>query len=78
MKSITPCSKSNTTEQAANLTLVNWLKPPLKKWRHNLARWHMNWRTRRQLSQLDSHQLKDISISSSEAITEANKPFWKD
>lgn len=35
-------------------------------------------RTRRQLLTLDQYALKDIGISRSEALFEANKPFWKE
>ncbi|RDE19493.1 DUF1127 domain-containing protein [Motiliproteus coralliicola] len=43
-----------------------------------LRHWHQNWRTRRQLAQLDSHQLKDIGVSIGDAQQEADKPFWRD
>lgn len=43
-----------------------------------LRHWYQNWRTRRQLSQLDSHLLKDIGVSIGEAEHEASKPFWRD
>ncbi|WP_421870207.1 DUF1127 domain-containing protein [Motiliproteus sp.] len=43
-----------------------------------LRHWYQNWRTRRQLSQLDNHLLKDIGVSIGEAQHEAGKPFWRD
>ncbi len=35
-------------------------------------------KTRRQLATLDPYALKDIGISRSDALFEANKPFWKE
>ncbi len=35
-------------------------------------------RSRRQLATLDQYALKDIGISRSDALLEANKPFWKE
>jgi uncharacterized protein YjiS (DUF1127 family) len=35
-------------------------------------------RSRRQLLRLDQYALKDIGISRTEAILEAEKPFWKE
>jgi uncharacterized protein YjiS (DUF1127 family)/uncharacterized metal-binding protein len=46
-------------------------------WRERLDRLYTNWRTRRQLAELDSHQLKDIGVSRTEAMEEVGKPFWK-
>jgi uncharacterized protein YjiS (DUF1127 family) len=43
-----------------------------------LQRWYINWRTRRQLLQLDRQQLSDIGVSLAEAVAEADKPFWRD
>lgn len=43
-----------------------------------VARWHLNWRTRRQLACLPGYMLKDIGVSRVDAEQEANKPFWKD
>ncbi|MEH6825399.1 MAG: DUF1127 domain-containing protein [Motiliproteus sp.] len=43
-----------------------------------MQRWYINWRTRRQLLQLDRHQLSDIGVSLAEAVAEADKPFWQD
>ena len=42
-----------------------------------LKRWYINYRTRKQLAELDHHQLQDIGLSRSDAISEVNKPFWK-
>ena len=43
-----------------------------------LDKWNQNYCTRRELRQLESHQLNDIGIDSVEAQREANKPFWRD
>jgi len=32
---------------------------------------------RRELGQLSTYQLKDIGVSTKDAINEASKPFWK-
>ena len=42
-----------------------------------LKRWYFNYRTRRQLAELDHYQLQDIGISRSDAMNEVGKPFWK-
>jgi uncharacterized protein YjiS (DUF1127 family) len=34
-------------------------------------------RQRRALGELDDHQLKDIGMSTRQALDEARKPFWK-
>ncbi|WP_299176521.1 DUF1127 domain-containing protein [uncultured Neptuniibacter sp.] len=63
-------------------------KPQLRTPSHNsiitlqrfwalISRWRQNYTGRRQLKQLDHSQLKDIGISRSEALSEANKPFWR-
>jgi uncharacterized protein YjiS (DUF1127 family) len=39
------------------------------------------WRrylTRRRITRLDPHLLKDIGVSYADAEAEANKPFWRD
>nr|WP_227506797.1 DUF1127 domain-containing protein [Marinobacter subterrani] len=45
---------------------------------HKISRWHMNWRTRRQLACLSDFMLKDIGISRIDAEQEARKPFWNE
>jgi uncharacterized protein YjiS (DUF1127 family) len=37
----------------------------------------MRWRQRRLLAQLDERMLRDIGISRSQALAEADKPFWR-
>nr|WP_298378976.1 DUF1127 domain-containing protein [uncultured Halomonas sp.] len=34
--------------------------------------------SRRQLLELDLHQLKDIGLSRADAVREGRKPFWKE
>lgn len=41
------------------------------------VKWDMNRRSRKTLSRLDPHQLRDIGISQSAAMTEANKRFYQ-
>ncbi len=43
---------------------------------HRISRWHVNWRTRRQLVRLPDFMLRDIGISRIDAEQEARKPFW--
>ncbi|GBO83558.1 hypothetical protein A6779_11960 [Marinobacter adhaerens] len=43
---------------------------------HKISRWHVNWRTRRQLARLPDFMLQDIGISRIDAEQEARKPFW--
>lgn len=42
-----------------------------------IKRWHARYKQRRQLSQLPAEMLKDIGVSRTDALIEANKPFWK-
>ena len=35
------------------------------------------WKQRRMLEELDARMLRDIGISRSEALAEANKPWWR-
>jgi len=39
--------------------------------------WHQRARERRQLLELSDHMLRDIGISRSDAIGEAERPFWR-
>ena len=41
-------------------------------------RWDRNFSTRRQLRNLDEHELRDIGINRESALAEARKPFWQD
>ena len=78
MNQTTSCAKQYANHPACELIKQNDFQTRLQRWGQRLDHWRINWRTRRQLSLLDSHQLKDISISIGEARAEANKPFWKD
>lgn len=41
-----------------------------------LARWDDRRRSRRALSLLDSHMLRDIGLTEARANAETGKPFW--
>lgn len=41
-----------------------------------LRRWYQVARERNQLAKLDERALKDIGVSRSEALAEAERPFW--
>lgn len=41
-----------------------------------LLRWHELARTRRALMRLDDTMLKDIGLSRTDALREADRPFW--
>ena len=43
----------------------------------HLKQWLHNWRSRRQLAQLDAAMLKDVGLSRADALAEAGKPFWR-
>ena len=42
-----------------------------------LQRWMDRHAERKQLAQLDNHILLDLGLTQGQALTEANKPFWK-
>ncbi len=42
-----------------------------------VTKWDTRRRTRKSLSHLDPHLLQDIGLSSHDARTEAERPFWK-
>ena len=42
-----------------------------------LLLWQERVRTRRELRELDDHNLRDIGLSRGEALYEAAKPFWR-
>lgn len=48
----------------------------LKLYAH-ICQWQLNWRTRRQLAQLDGRQLADTGISEAQRQLELEKPFWR-
>ena len=39
--------------------------------------WLARYRQRRQLARLDTHLLKDIGLSRTDALREVHKPFWR-
>lgn len=39
--------------------------------------WEIRRQTRRRLSLLDTHILKDIGLNAADAQAEAEKPFWR-
>lgn len=43
-----------------------------------VLRWETLRRTRKDLSRLDAHMLKDIGMDQLQAQNEAIKPFWRD
>ncbi|WP_051221466.1 DUF1127 domain-containing protein [Neptunomonas japonica] len=72
------CLRKAVSNEAQNATFAALLQQNIQRWKECLQHWHMNWRTRQQLSQLSSYQLKDIGFSAGEAQQEVDKPFWKD
>lgn len=71
MNCASPCLTSQPTNCLSHT-------PPSQRFIQLLQHWRINWRTRRQLAQLDNYQLKDIGVSHGAAAEEATKPFWKD
>ncbi|HEX4173054.1 MAG TPA: DUF1127 domain-containing protein [Acetobacteraceae bacterium] len=64
-------------EQLARLRLTHpFASPSASVWMRICAAWR-RYRSRQRLAQLDSHALKDIGVSFSEAEAEANKWFWQ-
>lgn len=55
--------------------------PKLARWAMVFAvyvtKWDANYRSRRQLGRLEPHMLDDIGRSKTQAIREAQKPFWE-
>lgn len=45
--------------------------------RERLAEWLERSRTRRSLSRLDDHLLKDIGLTPGDVRRETSKPFWR-
>ena len=82
MSSLNPCYKPeklnlNAAEKAA---FVRCHRPGVavkQSVKGLLAGWLHNWRSRRQLAQLDDAALKDIGVSRVDALQEADKPFWR-
>lgn len=49
---------------------------PIGAWLARLLRMHRNWRTRRQLLELDAHLLRDVGLTQGQAIQEAARLPW--
>jgi uncharacterized protein YjiS (DUF1127 family) len=64
------------------LALSEHALPPLSRLLVTLAltvaAWELRARTRKQLSGLDPHMLRDIGLNEPRARSEAEKPFWRD
>jgi len=45
----------------------------IRAWQH----WQFNIKTRRQLAKLTCLELRDVGISSHDAMVEIQKPFWQ-
>ncbi|WP_261841447.1 DUF1127 domain-containing protein [Aliamphritea ceti] len=85
MTTFNPCYKPEklnlNANRATQATTQNKLqktadKQPGLQIEGRLKLWLHNWRTRRQLAQLDSAALKDLGLSRADALNEADKPFW--
>lgn len=48
----------------------------LKKFLTNAKVWKRNYTTRRELSQLSEHSLRDIGVTREEADRESNRYYW--
>lgn len=71
LRNIQTTTLCNTTQKTQPQAL-------LQQWLKRLKSWRVNWRTRRQLAQMDDDLLKDIGVSRGEAEYESGKPFWRD
>jgi uncharacterized protein YjiS (DUF1127 family) len=56
--------------------------PPLSRVAVSLAlavaNWELRYRTRKHLSALSAHQIKDIGLDQLTVSREVDKPFWQD
>ena len=61
---------------------IDWSRPndafisSLQRVALKIRGWSERSRQRQALSELDDHHLKDIGLSRTEALAEAEKPFW--
>ena len=46
--------------------------------RQILATWRQRTKERRELANLDYRTMRDLGISPTDVVFEANKPFWRD
>ncbi|WP_084332571.1 DUF1127 domain-containing protein [Marinobacterium jannaschii] len=74
MLSSTTCCKAQKNEVSLSLLVSHYGCRIGERVKH----WLRNYQSRRQLTRLDSHMLKDIGISRADALREAEKPFWRD
>ena len=51
-------------------------RPGVPSWTTIRSAWR-RYRSRRRITELDRHLLKDIGVTFAEAEAEANKPFWR-
>ncbi|MBY4894548.1 DUF1127 domain-containing protein [Rhodobacteraceae bacterium N5(2021)] len=49
---------------------------PRRRFRLPFIHWRAVWRSRRALSRLDAHLLRDIGVSDFDARQEAARPLW--
>lgn len=56
--------------------------PLLARWSVAFAvtvtKWDSRYRTRKHLTRLDAHHLRDIGLDHASARIETSKPFWQD
>jgi uncharacterized protein YjiS (DUF1127 family) len=63
-------AKQATTPRQKSLEFLKSIMCLIQLWQHNR-------RSRRHLSELSDHQLRDIGISPGERQHELDKPFWR-
>jgi uncharacterized protein YjiS (DUF1127 family) len=73
-------ARASTAASASLLpTDREWSPISVLRWRRTACRIGAErYRQRKQLMEMDYHQLKDIGITPEEAEQEACKPIWKD
>ncbi len=57
--------------------LTEELSQFLTKAAQTFSKWKNNYRSRKELSIMDSHMLKDIGLTEVDVINEVEKPFWR-
>ena len=61
---------------ASSYTETKGFKGRLLAARITLQKWHQRNRERHQLAMMNTHQLKDIGLTITDAKREINKPYW--